>query len=163
MKPVLNMASVPLVTQVHGDKFEAQFGQFGPHIGAEQLGCRLVIVPPGKRAWPYHSHHANEEMFVILDGTGTLRFGGAEYPLRVGDVVACPAGGAETAHQIINTGETELRYLAISTMQQPDIGEYPDSRKFAVISGSAPGGDQEKRRMWYVGRPDGCLDYWDGE
>lgn len=163
MSSVLNIADVELTDHGWGEAFAARFAQLGPLIGARQLGCRLVIVPAGKKAWPYHAHHVNEEMFVILEGTGTLRLGGTEQPVKAGDVIACPAGGQETAHQLINTGETELRYLAISTMLAPEVVEYPDSAKFAVISGSPPGGNKAARRMWYVGRAETCLDYWDGE
>jgi uncharacterized cupin superfamily protein len=81
------------------EAFAAKLGQFGPLIGMKQLGCRLVVVPPGKKAWPYHAHHVNEEMFFILAGSGTLRLGGEEHPVKAGDVIACPAGGPETAHQ----------------------------------------------------------------
>jgi uncharacterized cupin superfamily protein len=102
-------------------------------------------------------------MFVILEGTGTLRFGSDTHPVTAGDVIACPAGGPETAHQLINTGETELRYLAISTMREPEVCDYPDSGKFAVISGTVPGGDKGARRSWYVGRAENSHDYWDGE
>lgn len=102
-------------------------------------------------------------MFVILDGVGTLRLGGVDHPVKAGDVIACPAGGPETAHQLVNTGEAELRYLAISTMLTPEVMEYPDSGKFVVISGSAPGGDKAVRRLWYVGRAEASLDYYDGE
>lgn len=159
MSSVLNIADIPLTDHGHGEAFAARQGAVGPLIGAKQLGCRLVVVPPGKKGWPYHAHHVNEEMFVILDGSGTLRLGGAEQPVRAGDVIACPAGGSETAHQILNTGEVELRYLAISTMRSPELVEYPDSGKFQVIS-SAPGTGQ---RMRYIGRADTSLDYWDGE
>jgi hypothetical protein len=83
------------------------------------------------------------------------------YPVRPGDVALCPAGGAETAHQLINTSASdELRYLAISTMNEPDVAEYPDSNKFAVLSGSAPGGDKSKRRLSFVGRSSGNVDYY---
>jgi uncharacterized cupin superfamily protein len=163
MSSVMNIADVELTNHGWGDAFAARVAQLGPLIGARQLGCRLVVLPPGKKAWPYHAHHANEEMFVILDGAGTLRLGGAEQPVKAGDVIACPAGGAETAHQIVNTGETELRYLAISTMLAPEVIEYPDSGKFTVMSGSPPGGDKAARRLWYVGRAGNSLDYWDGE
>jgi uncharacterized cupin superfamily protein len=163
MNPILNIADIPLTDHGQGDAFAAKLGQFGPLIGMKQLGCRLVVVPPGKKAWPYHAHHVNEEMFFILEGSGPLRLGGERHPVKAGDVIACPAGGAETAHQLINTGEADLRYLAISTMLAPEVAEYPDSGKFAVISGTAPGGDKAQRRMWYVGRAENSLDYWDGE
>ena len=163
MNPILNISDVPLTDHGHGDAFAAKLGQIGPLTGMKQLGCRLVVLPPGKKAWPFHNHHANEEMFVILEGTGTLRLGEAEHPVKPGDVIACPAGGAETAHQLIAAPDSELRYLAISTMLQPEVAEYPDSGKFIVMSGSAPGGDQAPRRLRYISRPENTLDYWDGE
>ena len=163
MGSIVNIADIPLTDHGHGEAFAAKLGQIGPLIGATQLGCRLVVVPPGRKAWPFHAHHVNEEMFFILSGAGTLRLGGDDHPVKAGDVIACPAGGPETAHQIVNSGDAELRYLAISTMRSPEVLEYPDSGKFAVVSGSAPGGDKSARRMWYVGRAETSLDYWDGE
>jgi uncharacterized cupin superfamily protein len=163
MRPILNIADVPFTEQSHGDAYEAKLGQFGPLIGMKQLSCRLTVVPPGKKAWPYHSHHVNEEMFVILEGTGTLRYAGEDHGVKAGDVIACPAGGVETAHQLINTGTAELRYLAISTMNQPEVCEYPDSGKFAVLSGAAPGGDHGALRLAFAGRAEDSLEYWDGE
>lgn len=122
-----------------------------------------MVVPPGKRAYPYHCHHVNEELFVILSGTGVLRFGGDEHPVREGDVIAAPAGGRETAHQLVNTGDVDLRYLAISTMLPTEVVEYPDSNKVAVYVGSAPGESAEKRTMNYRGRLGPQLAYWEGE
>lgn len=163
MKPVKNISDLPLQDHGHGEDFAAKIGQFGPHIGLDKLGCRLVAVPAGKKAWPFHNHHVNEEMFIILEGTGTLRFGPDTYPVRVGDVIACPPGGPETAHQLIASDDDELRYLAVSTMLQPEVAEYPDSGKFIVMSGSAPGGSKEQRLLQFVGRKDSAVDYWDGE
>lgn len=161
--PILNLADVPLKPHAHGEAFAAQLGSFGRRLGMRQLGCRLTIVPPGKRAWPFHSHHANEEMFVVMRGAGTLRYGEERYPLREGDVVACPTGGPETAHQIINTSDADLAYLAISTMIAPDVMEYPDSGKFGAFAGAAPGGDAAKRTFSLFGRSADAVDYWDGE
>jgi len=162
-KPIQNMGDLPLDDIGNGERFVAKRGQFGPLIGLEKLGCSLVVVPPGKKGWPYHSHQVNEEMYIVLEGEGTLRLGGEEYPVRAGDVVACPTGGPETAHQLINTGETELRYLIVSTMEEPDVCDYPDSGKFMVMAGSAPGGDKARRRMFHVGRLEDARDYWEGE
>ena len=163
MNPIRNIADIPLTDHGHGADFAARIAQIGPLIGTRQLGLRLCVVPPGKKAWPFHNHHVNEELFFILDGTGTLRFGSETYAVKAGDVIACPAGGPETAHQLIASAESELRYLAISTMLQPEVAEYPDSGKFIVMSGSAPGGDKADRRLEYIGRKDSAVDYWDGE
>lgn len=122
-KRVVNIDEVPLREHSHGTKYAAKLGPIAALVGARRLGYRIAIVPPGKRAFPFHSHHANEEMFFILEGGGTLRYGHEELRLRKGDVVCAPAGGADSAHQIINTGDTELKYLCVSTMCEPDITE----------------------------------------
>lgn len=163
VKPFINLADVRLKRLAHDPGFEAMTGSVTAQLGAKMLGCRLVVVPPGRKAWPYHSHHANEELFVILAGEGKLRYGGEIYDVRQGDVVACPVGGADTAHQLINTSQGELRYLAISTMHDPDVTEYPDSGKFGVLSGSPPGGDKNRRHLTFFGRHSDNLDYFDGE
>ncbi len=161
--PVVNIDDVPLIDFGNGDGFVARLGRVGPLIGAEQLGCALTIVPAGKRAFPFHSHHANEELAFILSGTGEVRLGDQRYPLRAGDLVAMPAGGPETAHQIINTGSEDLRYLCLSTMRSPEAVQYPDSGKFALTAGVPPGGGPRDARLRVIGRAAETLDYWDGE
>ncbi len=163
MKPVVNIDDLALSTQQHGDVFEARMASIGTTIGARKLGYRVTVVPAGKRAWPYHAHMANEEMFFIIEGHGTLRHGDQIYPLRPGDVIAAQPGGVATAHQIINDSDADLKYLCVSTMQEPDIMVYPDSDKFGVFAGSAPGGDKQRRTFSYFGRTENGVDYWDGE
>jgi len=165
-QPVINMARADLAAYGPPDgsgpgatQFGAMIARLGPAVGAEKLGCTLVVVEPGKRAWPYHLHHTNEEMYVILDGTGTLRFGPDEHPLTTGDVAACPPGPG-TAHQIINTGDTPLRYLVISTMEGPEVAEYPDSGKIGALAG-VPG--DKPYPLFHLSRRSDAKDYWDGE
>jgi uncharacterized cupin superfamily protein len=144
------------------ERFASRQGAIGSRIGARLLGYNITVVPPGKRAVPLHNHHANEEMFFILQGTGELRIGDERFSLRAGDFIANPPGGPEGAHQIINAGSGELRYLAVSTMIYPEAVEYPDSGKVAVISRQA-GADGTQRVTRHIGRPGTSLDYWDGE
>lgn len=162
-KPVVNIADLELMDRGHGEKFALKWGRIGPLIGAEQLGCALHVVPAGKRAFPFHAHHANEEMFFILSGTGEYRYGDRTYPIKAGDMLGAPAGGAEVAHQIINNGPEEMRYLGFSTTKVPEAVDYPDSGKFAVWSRPDPSGDMRKAGLRYIGRRDTSLDYWDGE
>ncbi|MCC6948786.1 MAG: cupin domain-containing protein [Bradyrhizobiaceae bacterium] len=161
--PVKNIAEVELNAWQHGEKFSAQIGSFGRTLGLQKLGCMLTVVQPGKAAFPYHVHHANDEMFVILQGTGEYRFGGKTYSLKPGDVVSAPAGGPELAHQIVNTGAEEMRYLGISTTIWPEAVEYPESNKFLVLSRPHPSGDRAKAGLRFIGRREMSVNYWDGE
>jgi len=144
------------------ERFDGRIGSVGTRIGSCKLGYNVTAVPPGKRAFPCHNHRVNEEMFFVLEGEGEVRIGSERHPIRKGDFVACPPGGPETAHQIINTGTAELKYLAVSTMQYPEICDYPDSGKFLVaeLPRSADGSVDGFR---HVGRAESAIDYWDGE
>ncbi len=163
INPVKSLADVDLADWQHGEKFSARIGSFAKSIGLEKLGCMLTVVPPGKTAFPYHVHHANDEMFVILQGSGEYRFGGKKYPIKAGDVVSAPAGGPEFAHQIVNTGSEEMRYLGISTKVWPETVEYPDSGKFAIWSRPHPSGDRAQLGLRFIGRREMSINYWDGE
>jgi len=164
MKPVVNLDEVEFTRTVkQGEKFEARLAPLAPQLGAKMLGYNLTVVPAGKRAFPFHNHHANEEMFLVLDGTGSLRFGGQEYPLRRGDVIGCPPGGKDVAHQIVNTGAEELRYLSVSTMLGTDVCEYPDSGKYAAWAGRTPGSRPTDAPFAIVAIKSASVDYYHGE
>src|SRR3989442_194793 len=94
-----------------------------------------------------------------LSGKGEYRFGDTTVPVRSGDIVAAPAG--TQAHQLINTGSDELRYLGISTMSGVDILDYPDSNKIAVAAG-VKNADFKTASYAGLGRM-APADYYDGE
>jgi uncharacterized cupin superfamily protein len=145
-----------------GQKYGFRRKQLGAAAGAEMLGCSLYEVPPGRTAWPYHFHLANEEAIYVLEGSGTLRIGGEEVGISKGDYVALPIGEKQ-AHQLINSSEKTLRYLCFSTMEEPDVTVYPDSKKVGIFAGSAPGGPKEKRTLQRYLRADAEVDYYEGE
>ena len=144
-------------------RFDMRMGQIGTRLGAQKLGYNLTAVPPGKRAFPFHHHRVNEEMFFVLQGRGEVRIGAERHPIRQGDFIACPPGGPEVAHQIINTGDEELRYLAVSTRMYPEIAEYPDSGKFGVMAELPPAADGSPQMFRYVGTTQVATPYWEGE
>ena len=170
-RPILNIADVELqprpaafaATGAAAERFDARMGFIGARLGAQKLGYNLTAVPPGKRAFPFHNHRVNEEMFFVLEGAGEVRIGETVYPIRAGDVIACPPGGGETAHQIVNTGTAELRYLAVSTKISPEIAEYPDSNKFGVLGEFGAGPDGKPQMFRFVGRESLAVPYWHGE
>lgn len=165
--PILNIADANYLeladlsrrmgSEMPAARFGGRMAPLGSALGAKKLGCNVTEVAPGKSAFPFHSHRANEELFFVIEGEGQLRFGSDTLPVRAGDVVACPPGGPEVAHQFVNTGRSVLRLLAVSTMLQPEVCHYPDSGKFAVLDGMGPQGFR------HVGRGEGNVDYWEGE
>jgi uncharacterized cupin superfamily protein len=125
---------------------------------AVKLGISVDVVPPGKRACPYHFHYAQEEMFIVLEGQGTLRVADELLPLVQGDIVFIPPG-PDYPHQIVNDSQAPLKYLSVSTKESPEIVEYPDSGKY-LASATREGDPYGFARMH---RDSDDLDYWDGE
>jgi uncharacterized cupin superfamily protein len=158
MKPVMNIDEVKFDDVEENGLYTSSRGQISDHIGAKKLGYNLTVLPPGSAQCPFHCHHGEEEMFLVLEGEGELRFGSQRYPIRKHDVIACPPGGPEVAHQIINTGATTMRYLALSTLVDVEACEYPDSRKILIAAGQR--GARTLRKMF---RTEATVDYYDRE
>ena len=149
---IRNVHSVPLERQQREPLYDTLCGRMSDGTAALKLGAGYDVLPAGKRSCPYHYHHAQEELFVILEGQGTLRVAGEMLAVTAGDVVFIPPGPAYP-HQFINTSEAPMRYLSISTQERPEIAVYPDSGKLQAY-------DKGVRLMQ---RPGTNLDYWDGE
>ena len=160
-KPLINLDELEYDSFGKGEKFQADRAAVAPRIGATKLGYAVIRLQPGKRAWPYHSHYRIEEMFYILSGSGTLRHAGEEYPLRAGDFVCSPAD-PEQPHQIINTSDEELTYIALSNQLDTDVFLYPDSGKYGVWAGD-PSNPRSPDSFMLFARKETSVDYWDGE
>ena len=158
-KPVINVDDVPLVDRGNGKSFAVEWGRVGPALGLNALGCAVHAVPPGKKAFPYHRHHVMDELFFILSGEGQYRWGEDMLPIKTGDLVSAPAGSK--AHQMINTGKQDLRYIGISSMAATEVVDYPDSGKIGVMAG-VKNGDFRTASYSGVGRM-AKADYYDGE
>lgn len=167
-KPILNIAELTTRPMPPGmapegeacQKYGATMAYIAPALGAKKLGYNLTEVEPGKSAFPYHCHRVNEEMFFILEGEGQLRLGQQRYDIKAGDIIACPPGGPESAHQIRNTGDKPLRFLAVSTRLTPELAEYPDSGKFGVMA-QYTSSDGQTEMFLHVGKREQSLPYWD--
>jgi len=168
--PVVNVEDV-LADPAFSDEtpergaFAARFAFLGRALATDKIGINLTIVPPGKKAWPKHYHFVNDELFVILEGTGSLHYGAETYPLRAMDVVNIRAGTG-IPFQIENTGREELRYLALSTLIPADVFHYVDADKYGVMAGGAPfrnigSGELSRFARWIW--PGMNVGYWEGE
>ena len=75
-KRVVNIDELELEHFEKGDEVRAATARASARcVGAKDLGYSYDVVPPGKRSCPFHSHRAEEEMFFIVKGAGTLRYG----------------------------------------------------------------------------------------
>jgi uncharacterized cupin superfamily protein len=137
--------------------FRALRARVSRQAGSERLGLSLWEVPPGEAAYPYHFHHAEEELVVVLEGRPSLRTPDGWRELAAGEVIAFLRGEGG-GHQLVNRTERQVRFLAFSTSGEPDVVIYPDSGKLGAFERLAEGGG-----LRALFRLDEAVDYHDGE
>jgi uncharacterized cupin superfamily protein len=146
---IINLDAVEAVT-VERPRVVRTRRNLGQAAGSVDTGLQHVEVAPGKEATAQHCHTLEEEIFVILEGDGTLVLGhDHETPVRPGHVVSRPAGTG-VAH-LFRAGERGLTFLAYGLREPGDMCYYPRSRKIAF------------RGLGVMGRIEEVGDYWDGE
>lgn len=153
---ISNFNQVPLEKHVRDPLYETACASLAAGTAAQKIGASIDVVAPGKRGCPYHFHHAQEEVFIVLEGAGTLRVADELLPIQAGDTIFIPSG-PEYPHQIINTSDKDLKYLSISTRETPEIVQYPDSEKYSATV------RQKDGIFRAIQRTQANLDYWDNE
>ncbi|MEA2720805.1 MAG: hypothetical protein QOJ39_2669 [Candidatus Eremiobacteraeota bacterium] len=108
--------------------FTASAAEIGWLLGADKLAYAAGRLRRGEHYCPYHWHTREEELFVVISGTPTLRTPRGTFALRAGDVIAFPttAGGA---HRLWNDADEDAVVLMIANSDSGDLCYYPDSRK----------------------------------
>ncbi len=107
-------------------------------------------LPAGATNYPYHSHSAQWELYVVVSGRGLARHDKGQTEVVAGDAFLFPPG---EAHQLSNPGPEDFIYFVIADNPLGECCHYPDSKK------------------WLVGRetvlkklvPDGGAKYYEGE
>ena len=79
----------------------------------------IVVLEPGE-APPLHQHDDTEQIFYIMEGSGTLTIGdpAQQFEVKPGDVVRIPP---HALHSIQCAASTTLRYLSVDAF----VGEKP--------------------------------------
>lgn len=157
---IFNIGNAKFHDWTHGDNFKAKIAWVGAEMGSNKLGFNVTEIAPGKSAFPCHAHIVNEELFFILEGRGTIRIGEENHKIKQGDFISIPPG-RELAHQIKNNSRNPLRFIAISTMEYPEIAVYPDSGKYGVMD--APPRRDGSGNILKFYKIDGDVNYWEGE
>jgi uncharacterized cupin superfamily protein len=144
---IVNVDEVePRVSEREGHRGRGR--RLGKTAGAARTGLNHSVLEPGQMGPPPHCHASEEELFVVLDGGGTLLLGDDEHPVGPLDLVVRPAGTG-VAHAFV-AGESGLTYLAYGPNHPDEIVYYPRSNKI-LFAGVGVMTRFEK------------LDYWDGE
>ena len=110
----------------------------GDVVGSVETGLSHMTIPPGAEGYPPHCHGAEEELFVVLEGSGTITLGEESAEVRRGSVVSRPAG-TRVAHSFL-AGDDGLVYLAYGTREPNDVVYYPrtDEIRFRGVGVTLP-------------------------
>lgn len=119
-------------------------------INPQWLNFDVRQLNPHQYNAAYHFHRYAEELFVIQQGTATLRTPKGLELVESGDIIFFESGEAG-AHQLYNHTDKPCFFLDIRTYIGHDICEYPDSNKILIV----PNGETFNR--------DEQLGYFDGE
>lgn len=153
---VVNVDSLEF-TRVGSEAYQSEIAELSSTLDTKHLGFHVQILPPHMFSCPYHFHRAEEEFFLVLEGCATLRQKEGFQHVGPGDVIFCGLG-EEHAHQLYNHTDEPFRFLALSTLAQWDVCEYPDSGKLNVrglhrvfkLDSEVPyqEGEHEPRSFW---------------
>ncbi len=161
LKLIRNFDTVDKSRELREPNYDTLCARLSTGTVAAKLGISIDTVAAGMRSCPYHFHYAQEEAFVILEGSGSLRVAGEMLAIAAGDVVFIPPG-PQYPHQIVNTSAAPLKYLSISTRDSPEVVEYPDSGKYLTrAAGSLADGSVRLFDRMHCEADN--LDYWNGE
>ena len=147
--------------QSPGEKYAACFKGISEALGRDPnsldltkrhpFDLELTRLPPGKPNFPYHSHSAQRELYLVVNGKGSVRYDTGTTEVVAGDAfIFAP----NEPHQIANSGEEDLVYYVIADNPIGESAYFPDSRKWKVNRRSA------SDRIVLKGKE---TDYFDGE
>jgi uncharacterized cupin superfamily protein len=154
-----NIVNVEDLPAEPGEPDEREWKGLAEAAGSVRSGLNWIRLPPGRPATPVHCHSEEEEVYVVLEGDGTLELWPSprlaqsgvqreDHPVRAGSVVARPPA-TRMAHGL-RAGPNGVTFLVYGTRKPNDICYYPRSNKISW------------RGVGVIGRIE-HLDYWDGE
>lgn len=110
---------------------DLEFRHASRALGLERCGLSLQRIPPGYR-FPYgHTHHEQEEVYVVVGGSGRMKLDDEIIDVRRWDAVRVPPG----TWRGYEAGPEGLDLLVFGA---PELGENPRD-------------DVEGRRDWWAG------------
>ena len=103
----------------------ARMADVGRTLGSAKIGLTVQTVAPGHWSSRRHRHLFQEEILVVMAGTGTLHHGDERVPCGPGDVYLYLPGDP-APHAFENTGTADLVIWAFGDRHPHEVCEYPD-------------------------------------
>ena len=114
------------------DDAEVYWVNLSERAGMTRAHLNVARIPPGKAAFPLHSHAMQEEFVFILSGMGVARVGEREFEVGAGDYLGFPTDG--TPHDIRNTSDEDMICLMGGERSITEVATFPELGKIAVQS-----------------------------
>ena len=122
---IINLKEIDNSAGEHTPDLEAYLGR--KHLDSEHLGVSYFRYGPGFRSSMGHSHREQEEVYVVVNGSGRIKLNDEIVELRQWDVVR----------------------VAPATVRALEGG--PDGLEFIAIGADRPeGGDGVRAQDWWV-------------
>ena len=102
---------------------EAEARWCRPALGMRGISLTFADHGPGQEGAAPHCHSMEEELFVVLAGSGTLTLGDEEHALRAGSIVGRPPATG-VAHAF-RAGDDGMTVLMFSDKHGSDMTFYP--------------------------------------
>lgn len=128
MKCVVNLNNIKsfnFENWTHG-KYSTRSAEISKLWESKKLGFHLEELAPKAFSCPFHFHHHEEELFLVLKGKAMVRENNKFYEITEGDLVLFKTG---VAHQFYNHTNEPFLFLALSDDCLTEVCEYPDSNK----------------------------------
>jgi quercetin dioxygenase-like cupin family protein len=111
-----NFTEIEDSAAARGPGVEARFGR--KHLDSEHLGVSLFRYAPNFKTPFGHSHHEQEEAYVVVEGSGRMRLDDEVIDLRLWDVIRV----APTVVRAFEGGPDGLGLIAV-VANRPEGGD----------------------------------------
>ena len=113
---IVNLKELENKASEGGPMLEARFAR--SEIGSEHLGVSHFRYAPGRRSNRGHAHREQEEVYVVLDGSGLVKLDGELVEVKAWDIVRVAPG----TFRGFAAGPDGLELLAIGS-DRPEGGD----------------------------------------
>jgi mannose-6-phosphate isomerase-like protein (cupin superfamily) len=113
---IINLKEIEGSAGEYAPDLEAHFGR--KHLNSEHLGVSYFRYGPGFRPSTGHSHREQEEVYVVVNGSGRIKLNDEIVELRQWDVVRV----APTTVRALEGGPDGLEFIAIGA-DRPEGGD----------------------------------------